>query len=54
MENTKLEFNIENTKDNLTVLRINKNNKWIYMCSKYNMTLEIYKFLEQCECIDKK
>ena len=54
MENTKLEFNIENTKDNLTVLRINKNNKWIYMGSKYNMTLEIDKFLEQCECIDKK
>lgn len=54
MDNTKLEFNIENTKDNLTVLRINKNNKWIYIGSKYNMTLEIDKFLKQCESVDEK
>ena len=54
MKNTKLEFSIEDTKDNLTVLRIKKNDRWIYIGSKYNMALEIEKFLMQCKSVDEK
>ncbi len=39
-----LDFQIENTKDDLKILRINKDNKWIYIGSKYNMKSEIDKF----------
>lgn len=47
MITTNLKFKIEKTKDNYDILRINKNNKWIYIGSKYNMKNEIDKFLEQ-------
>ena len=42
-----LEFKIEKTKDCYDILKINKNNKWIYIGSRYNMKAEIDKFLEK-------
>ena len=56
MISTKLEYKFEDTKDNFKILRINKQNKWIYVGSKYNMNSEINKFLNNIEEaeIDKK
>ena len=44
MISTRLEYKIEDTKDGFKILRINKDNKWIYVGSKYNMKLEIENF----------
>ncbi|MBC2455905.1 motility associated factor glycosyltransferase family protein [Clostridium beijerinckii] len=44
-----LEFQIEKTKDGYEILRINKDNKWIYIGSKYNMKSEIDKFLKKID-----
>ncbi|OOM77927.1 hypothetical protein CLPUN_21000 [Clostridium puniceum] len=42
-----LEFKIEKTKDDYEIVKINKDNKWIYIGSKYNMKAEIDRFLEK-------
>jgi len=42
-----LNFKIEKTKDNYDIVKINKDDKWIYIGSKYNMESEIDKFLER-------
>jgi hypothetical protein len=47
MITTDLKFNIEKTKDDYEILRVSKNDKWIYIGSKYNMKLEIDKFLDE-------
>jgi len=49
MISTRLEYKIEETKDDLKILRINKDNKWIYIGSKYNMKSEIEKFVDVFE-----
>ncbi|MBP8314928.1 motility associated factor glycosyltransferase family protein, partial [Clostridium neonatale] len=49
MISTRLEYKIEDTKDGFKILRINKDNKWIYIGSKYNMKLEIEKFLKDLD-----
>lgn len=41
------DFYIEKTKDECNIIKINKNNKWIYIGSKYNYKREIDKFIEQ-------
>ena len=47
MITTNLEYKIEKTKDNYEVLKIEKDNKWIYVGSKYNMKGSVDKFLEE-------
>lgn len=42
-----LEYNIEKTKDNYIILKIKKDDKWIYIGSKYNMKNSIDKFMEK-------
>ena len=57
MISTRLEYKIEDTKDGFKILRINKDNKWIYIGSKYNMKLEIERFvkdLDKFEVDEKK
>lgn len=49
MISTELEYKIEDTKDNLKILRINKDNKWVYIGSKYNMNSEVDKFLKNID-----
>ncbi|NFB70118.1 motility associated factor glycosyltransferase family protein [Clostridium butyricum] len=39
----------EKSKDNYDIVKINKDNKWIYIGSKYNMNREIQKFLDKVE-----
>jgi len=43
------DINIEETKDNYSVVKINKNGKNIYIGSKYNMENEINKFLKKAK-----
>ena len=40
-----LEIEIEKSKDNIDILKVKKNNKFIYIGSKYNMTSQINKFI---------
>lgn len=47
MITTNLEYKIEKTKDDYYVLKIEKDDKWIYVGSKYNMKASIDKFLEE-------
>lgn len=49
MISTRLECKIEDTKDNFKILRINKDSKWVYIGSKYNMKLEIEKFIKDLD-----
>lgn len=44
-----LEFKIENSKDNIEILKVNNNGKDIYIGSKYNMNSLIGKFLMDIE-----
>jgi len=44
-----LDFQIEKTKDDYEIIRVKKNNKWIYIGSKYNMKSELEKFMEKVE-----
>lgn len=42
-----LEYNIETTKDDYSILKIRRDDKWIYIGSKYNMKESIDKFIEK-------
>lgn len=42
-------FKIEKTKDNYDIVKIKKDNKWIYIGSKYNMQRELDMFMNQVE-----
>jgi len=44
---TGYEYKIEKTKDDLGILKINKDEKWIYIGSKYNMKDDIQNFVEK-------
>lgn len=52
MLTTDLEYEIGTSKDDYPTLRIKRNDKWTYIGSKYNMSLEINKFLEKFIDID--
>lgn len=52
MLTTDLEYEIGTSKDDYPILRIKRNDKWTYIGSKYNMSLEINKFLEKFIDID--
>lgn len=54
MDIADLNYKIEETKDNYQILRINKNDKWVYIGSKYNMTAEIDRFLKKFENANKE
>lgn len=47
MITTSLEYNIETTKDDYSILKIRKDDKWTYIGSKYNMKDYIEKFIEK-------
>lgn len=47
------DIKIEDTKDNYSIVKINKNGKQIYIGSKYNMRAEIDKFLDKARCSKK-
>jgi len=42
-----LEYGIEKTKDDFCIIKVHKNNKTVYLGSKYNMNREINNFLEK-------
>lgn len=44
---TGYEYKIEKTKDNMEILKVNKEEKWIYIGSKYKMKEDIQKFIEK-------
>lgn len=49
-----LEYKIEETKDSYNILKIKKNDKWIYVGSKYNMEDSIEKFMKEVRIEDSE
>lgn len=54
MSYEKIEFEIEKSKDNFNILKVKKDNRWIYIGSKYNMRGQIDKFLNEFSGVDEK
>lgn len=46
MITTSLDYTIEKSKDNYNVLKVNRNNKWVYIGSKYSMESSVKRFID--------
>lgn len=52
MEKKNLDFTIEKSKDGYNIAKIKKDNKYIYIGSKYNVRSELDKFLNYIDTLD--